>query len=54
MLGYEQLKDIFVTIATRCSLLAQYFAVQRIALLVILFAGVHRVNRYGSSVLAQR
>lgn len=49
-----QLKGIFATVATRCSLLVRSFVVRQTSRLVISFADVHKANRYGSFVLVQR
>jgi hypothetical protein len=54
MLENEQQKGIFVTVATRCSLLVRSFVVRRTSRLVISFTDVRKVNRYGLFVLVQR
>jgi hypothetical protein len=54
MLENGQLKGIFATVVTRCSLLVRSFVVRQTSRLVISFADVHKANRYGSFVLVQR
>lgn len=54
MLENGQLKGIFATVATRCSLLVRSLAVRQTSRFVISFADVYEANRYGSFVLVQR